>query len=178
MMEYSGRIVRVAAIRDISERKQAEKELRDRETELEIQSHHLQEVNSALKVLLTQREKDKKELQESVVANLKELVFPYLEKLSGSMHDDKQKAYIKIIESNLNDIVSPFLGSLPLKFMKLTPTEAQVANFVKHGKTTKDIGKMLNLSVETIKFHRKNIRNKIGIRNKRANLRTYLLSIQ
>ncbi|MBU0767594.1 MAG: helix-turn-helix transcriptional regulator, partial [Proteobacteria bacterium] len=57
-------------------------------------------------------------------------------------------------------------------------TEVQVANFIKHGKTTKEIAEMLNLSVETIKFHRKNIRDKIGIKNKKANLRTYLLSVQ
>jgi PAS domain S-box-containing protein len=163
---------------DISDRKQAEKELQKRETELKIQSQYLQEVNSALKVLLRQRQEDKKELQESVVANVEELVFPYLKKLGGAKLDDRYRAYIKIIESNLNDIISPFIGGLSSKLMKLTPTEVQVANLVKYGKTTKDIAGMLNLSVETIRFHRKNIREKIGIKNKKANLRTYLLSVQ
>ena len=178
IMEYSGKKVRVAAIRDISERKQTETELRKRETELKIQSQHLQEVNLALKVLLKQRQDDKKELQENVVANLREFVFPYLNKLGSDKLDDRQWAYIKIIQSNLNDIISPFIGGLSSKFMKLTPTEVQVANLVKHGNTTKDIAETLNLSVETIKFHRKNIREKTGIKNKKANLRTYLLSIQ
>ena len=162
---------------DITKRKQAEEALQKREKELEIQTHHLQEVNSALKVLLKQRDEDKKELQESIVANVKELVFPYLEKLSLGKLDDRQRAYIKIIQSNLNDIISPFIGMLSSKFMRLTPIEVQVANFIKHGKTTKNIAEMLNVSVETIKFHRKNIRKKIGIKNKKANLRTYLLSI-
>ena len=178
MIEYSGKKVRVAAIRDITERKQAEKELRKRQTELKIQSQHLQEVNSALQVLLRQREEDKKELKESVVANVEELVLPYIEKLSEVNFDDRYRAYIKIIQSNLNDIVSPFIGGLSSKLLKLTPTEVQVANLVKYGKTTKDIAEMLNLSVETIRFHRKNIRDKIGIKNKKANLRTYLLSAQ
>ena len=177
MIEYSGEKVRVAAIREITERKQAENELRKRETELKIQSHHLQEVNSALKVLLRQREEDKKELQESVVANVEELVFPYLRKFSEVKLDDRYRAYINIIQSNLNDIISPFIGALSSNLMRLTPTEVQVANFIKHGKTTKDIAEMLNLSVETIKFHRKNIRDKIGIKNKKANLRTHLLSV-
>jgi|GEM_PF-1547542 len=178
MIEYSGEKVRVAAIRDITERKQAENELRKRKAELKIQSQHLQEVNSALKVLLRQREEDKKELQESVVANVEELIFPYLEKLSQTMLDDRYRAYINIIQSNLNDIISPFIGVLSSRFMRLTPTEVQVANFIKHGKTTKEIAGMLNLSVETIKFHRKNIRDKLGIKNKKANLRTQLLSVQ
>ena len=178
MMEYSGKKVRVAAMRDITERKQAEKELMKRETELKIQSQHLQEVNSALKVLLRQREEDKKELQENIIANVEELVLPYLDKLSKVDFDDRHRAYINIIQSNLKDIISPFIDVLSSKLMRLTPTEIQVANFIKHGKTTKDMAEMLNLSVETIKFHRKNIRDKIGIKNKKANLRTQLLSIR
>jgi PAS domain S-box-containing protein len=178
MMKYSGKKVRVAAIRDITERKQAENELQKRKTELKIQSQHLHEVNSALKVLLKQRDEDKKELQESIVANVKELVAPYLAKLSQSKLDERQKSYINLAQANLDDIISPFIGNLSSKFLKLTPTEIQVANLIKHGKITKDIAEILYLSVETVKFHRKNIRKKIGINSKKANLRTYLLSIQ
>jgi DNA-binding NarL/FixJ family response regulator len=173
-----GRMVCFDMAIDITAYKQVEEALRKHEAELEIQSDQFQEVNSALKVLLKQREEDKKELQENVVANLEELVFPYLKKLSDGKLDDRQRAYFEIIQSNLNDIISPFIGGLSSKFMKLTPTEVQVANFIKHGKNTKDIADALNLSAETIKFHRKNIREKIGIKNKKANLRTYLLSIQ
>jgi PAS domain S-box-containing protein len=178
MMKYSGKKVRVVAIRDITERKQAENELRKRETELKIQSQHLHDVNSALKVLLKQRDEDKKELQESIVANVKELVAPYLAKLSQSKLDERQKSYISLAQASLDDIISPFIGKLSSKFLKLTPTEIQVANLIKHGKTTKEIAEILYLSVETVKFHRRNIRKKIGILNKKANLRTYLLSIQ
>jgi len=164
--------------RDISERKRAEKELRKREAELEIQSQHLQEVNSALKVLLQQREEDKNELQENIIANVKELVAPYLDKLSQGKLDERQKSYIGLAQANLNDIISPFIGNLSSKYLKLTPTEIQVASLIKHGKTTKEIAELLNLSVETIKFHRKNIRGKIGIKNKKINLRTCLASMQ
>jgi DNA-binding CsgD family transcriptional regulator len=178
MMEYSGKKVRVAAIRDVTERKQAETELRKRETELEIQSQHLQEINLALKVLLKQRDKDKKELQKSIVANVKELIAPYLAKLSQGRLDDRQRSYVSLAQTNLNDIISPFIGTLSSKYLKLSPTEIQVASLIKHAKTTKEIAKLLNLSVETIKFHRKNIRRKIGIKSKKANLRTYLISMQ
>jgi DNA-binding CsgD family transcriptional regulator len=54
----------------------------------------------------------------------------------------------------------------------------QVANLVKHGKTTKEIAEYLNLSSKTIDSHRKNIRRKMGIRSKKSNLRSYLLSLQ
>ena len=49
--------------------------------ELEAKTIGLEEANTALKVLLKQRENDKVELEEKVLLNVRELVFPYLEKL-------------------------------------------------------------------------------------------------
>ena len=161
---------------EIAERKRVEKELKERGKELEEKTRNLEEVNTALRVLLKRREEDKAELEEKVLFNVRELVVPCLEKLKKSGLDDKQKGYTNILESNLNDITSPFSQRLSSRYLKLTPTEIQVANLIKHGKTTKEIAEFLNLSSQTIEFHRKNIREKIGIRNKRANLRTHLLS--
>ena len=89
---------------------------------------------------------------------------------------EKQRAYIGIIESNLNDIVSPFVHGLSSKLIKLSPTELQVSNLIKQGNTTKEIAEIMNLATSTIDFHRNNIRKKFGIKNKKTNLRTYLSS--
>jgi DNA-binding CsgD family transcriptional regulator len=53
----------------------------------------------------------------------------------------------------------------------------QVASLVKDGKTSKEIADVLNVSETTVNFHRKNLRVKFGLRNKRTNLRSYLMSI-
>ena len=60
----------------------------------------------------------------------------------------------------------------------LTPTEIDVANLIRHGKTTKQIVALLNLSSRTIETHRKNIRKKLGLDNKKVNLSSYLKSMK
>jgi PAS domain S-box-containing protein len=161
---------------EISNRKKAEKALKQRGVELEIKTIGLEEANTALKVLLRQREEDKIELEEKVLLNVRELVLPYLEKLKMKKLGEKQRAYIGIIESNLNDIVSPFVHGLSSKLIKLSPTELQVSNLIKQGNTTKEIAEIMNLATSTIDFHRNNIRKKFGIKNKKTTLRISLSS--
>lgn len=167
----------IGSIRNITDRKQAEEKLRERGVALEKKTQDLEEANTALKVLLKQREEDKIELEEIMLLNVSELILPYLEKLKMKRLAEKQRAYIDIIESNLNDIVSPLLHDLSSKLIKLSPTELQVTNLIKQGKTTKEIADIMNLATSTIDFHRNNIRKKLGIKNKKINLRTYLSSL-
>ncbi len=166
------------SIRYAIERKQVELKLLARERELEKQTQDLEEVNAALKVLLKQREADKTELEERIVGNFRELVRPLLEKLKTSGLNERQKAFLEIAENELNNILAPFLRKVSTGHLKLTPTEIQVANFVKHGKSTKEIANLMHLSVKTVQVNRNNIRRKLGIINKKINLRTYLLSVR
>jgi DNA-binding CsgD family transcriptional regulator len=162
----------------IIELKQTDQALKKREKELEIKTKSPEEMNSALKVLLERRELDKQELEEKVLFNVDELVVPYLEKLKGSGLDEKKKGYLSVLESNLNSIISPFSRTLSSKYLNLTPAQIQVANLVKQSKTTKEIADLLNVSGKTIESHRESIRKKLGIKNKKANLRTHLLSLK
>ena len=152
--------------------------MRERENELVNKTRNLEDVNTALKVLLKKREEDKTELEEKVLLNVKELVEPYLEKLKNSELNEKQKIYADIVELNINDIISPFLGKLSSKYLKLTPSEIQISNLVRQGRRTKEIADLLHLSTRTIKFHRENIRKKLDITNTKSNLRSHLLSLQ
>ena len=159
---------------DITEWKEAERALKKREQELRIKSDNLAELNTALRVLLKQRENDREELEDQVLSNVKELVIPYIEKVQKCRLDAKAMAYIEILESNLNDIISPFSRKLSSKYMNLTPRELQIANFVKEGKTSKEIADIFNVSKSAVDIHRHRLRNKLGLKNKRLNLRSHL----
>ncbi len=161
---------------DITERRRAEEELIERKKELESKTIDLEEMNTALRVLLKKREEDKTVLEEKVLFSVKDLIFPYLEKLKISDVDHRQKTYLNIIESNLNDIVSPFMTLRSSKLHRLTPTEIHVANLVKQGRSTKEIAEILNLAISTINSHRDSIRRKLGINKRKINLRTHLIS--
>jgi len=175
-VEYS-----IATGIDITERKKAEDALleahKDLEQKVEERTESLAETNAALKVLLKRREEDKNELEEKVLANVKDLISPVMEKLKNSTLNASQKSYVDIIESNLNEIISPFSLTLSSKYLNLTPTEIHVAGFIKEGKTSKEIADMMNVSPAAIDFHRNNIRKKLGLKNKKANLQTHLISL-
>ena len=176
-MEYEGQGYICAIVHDITERKKTGESLKRREEELQVESNRLEEANTALKVLLKHREDDKKEMEEKFLSNIKELVFPYVDKLKKSRLDSNQTAYMEIIEANMNDVISPFLQRMSLKYSNFTQTEIQVANLIKVGKTTKEIAELMKVSKGTIDTHRNNIRSKLGLNRKKVNLRAYLLSI-
>ena len=161
---------------EVEERKRAETALRKNQEALEAQSRHLAEVNTALKVLLKQREDDKKELQENLLSNVKELIHPYLDRLKRGRLNADQSTLVRILESNLDNIVSPFISRLSSKFFQLTPMEIRVANLVKAGKTNAQIADLLCVSKNTVMFHRFNIRRKLGLKNKKINLASHLMS--
>ena len=163
--------------RNITGRKQAELALIERGKELEYKTHELEEVNAALKVLLKYRDENIKDMEEKIVANVKNIIFPYVEKLNNSQLNNRQMVYLSIIKSNLEDIITPFLHQLSSRYSDLTPSEIQVAGLVKDGRTTKDIADLLNSSTSAIEFHRNNLRKKLGLRNTKTNLRSFLLSL-
>ncbi|MBT4483241.1 MAG: PAS domain S-box protein [Candidatus Latescibacteria bacterium] len=167
----------ITVIRDITERNKAEEKLKLTQKELEIKTKSLEEANTALKVLLKYQDEEKNIMEKTILTSLNNLVMPYLEKIEIGTSDERLKTYVNIIETNLSEITNPFANQLTGYYSKLTPTEVQIANLVRDNKTTKDISKILNISENAVFFHRKNIRNKLAIKNRKTNLRSFLQSL-
>jgi len=162
---------------EIKKNKQTAHKLRNREQRLEGYSKHLEEANTALRVLLQQREKDKKDLENVFVSNINQLINPYVAKLKKGDLGKVHKNLVNILESNLRDITSPLVTKLSSGLLNLTPMEIRVASLVKQGKTTKETAEIIAVSPNTVMTHRYNLRTKLGLKNKQANLRSYLLSL-
>ncbi len=166
--------------RDNLERRVQErtKELQRSNQQLEEKTKSLEEANIALRVLLNKKNEAQQETEEKIVSGIKDLILPVLRKVKLGELTPSQKGYIDLIESNLTQAFTPFAVDINSKFYKLTPAEIQVANLIREGKATKEIARLLSLAASTIHTHRDNIRIKLGIKNRKVNLRTHLIAIQ
>ncbi len=163
---------------DITDQMKKSEAIKEKGRELKTQTDNLSEMNTALKVLLKKRDEDRTALEEKVLYNVKTLIRPYLKKMKTSGLSTKQKAYMEILESNLEEIISPLSRKLSFDYLGFTPTEIKVATMVKQGRKAREIAKLLGISVRTVEGYRYSIRERLGIKNKKVNLRTYLMSIR
>jgi len=168
--------------RDISARKEMEEHLKlayDQMQEMvKDQTSQLRELNTTVNVLLEQRETFKKSYRKDLSSFIAGLVRPYIDRLKHSGLNNDQLALVERIEFTLNDAVTPIVRKLSTGLTSLSPIDLQVALLIKEGKSTKEIADEMNLSTKTIEFHREKIREKLGIKNKKVNLRSYLANME
>jgi PAS domain-containing protein/DNA-binding CsgD family transcriptional regulator len=177
LYDGKGRIAgAIETVRDITDRKEAEEANQVRERELKIKTRELEDVNTALRVLLKQREDDQKDLEGKIVSNIKVLVLPHLEKLREQLQGRKAQTHLNILDANLREIVSPFVQKLSSKYINLTNREIEIANLIKEEKTTKEITEILHISESAVNIHRYRIRQKLKL-TKKHNLKAYLASL-
>jgi DNA-binding NarL/FixJ family response regulator len=137
----------------------------------------LRDLNTALGVLLERGEKEREKISAQVVSNVKELIFPHLDKLKNSRLNAEQKDLVEIVESGLSKI-SPFMKNLSAQHTQISSMEIQVANLIKAGKRNKEISALLGVSLNTVMTYRYRLRTKLGLKRENANLRSYLKSIE
>lgn len=157
---------------------QVQRSLARKENMLQEQAEKLEESNIALKVLLKYREDDRKQLEDNMLGNVRELILPYVDRLHEAGLETREKTMVEIIRDRLNEIISPFLNRLTSLNIILTPQEIHVATMVREGRTSKEIADVMMISVSAVDFHRKHIRKKLEMTGSGKNLRSYLLSLQ
>ena len=163
-------------MRDVSARKLAEEEVRRREVLLQEERKNLEEANAAFKLLLKHRDEEKSQLQEDMQKKINNLVLPYLQRLKGTHLDQSQMDLIDIVEQSLAALDPGTAAREAEALGDLTPREMEVAGLIRMGHGSKKISELLGVSEQTVAFHRKNIRKKLGLSEQGRNLRSFLLT--
>jgi DNA-binding CsgD family transcriptional regulator len=159
----------------IATRISSDLELQETNRQLTLERQALQESNTALRVVLARIEQEKEEIHQDIKTNVEKIMMPILQAL-GSQLPPAQKKYTEMLQTNLEEITSPFISRLSSSYHSLTPTEIAICNTIRNGLRTKEIAQIRGTSVATINRHRENIRRKLRLTNSEANLTTYLQS--
>lgn len=134
----------------------------------------------ALEEVLAQVEELRRRNLEDLRTALDMEVLPIVAGLEDLHYGDPGNALLAALREALNRLIqdhSPRGRELRRTLRaRLSPREHQIAQLIATGMPTKQIAEALNLSPGTVERHRHSIRRKLGIRNERVNLATFLRS--
>jgi DNA-binding CsgD family transcriptional regulator len=159
----------------IATRISAELELQETNRQLALERKALQESNTALRMVLTRIEQEKQEIHQDIKTNVEKILMPILHALAQQL-PQAQRKYVEMLQTNLEEITSPFISQLSLSYHSMTPTEIAICNMIRNGMHTKEIAETRGVSGATINRHRENIRRKLKLTNEDVNLATFLQS--
>ena len=147
---------------------------KDEKQKLRSANRQLEENNKALSTLAGNIERARSHYEASIGKQIRASILPIIEKLQQS------KGLSPSHRSDLNllmDLVVNLTSTLDVKLNVceiLTPTELRISILIGNGLTTDEIAKHMNISTETVKTHRKNIRKKLGLNKSHHNLCAHL----
>ena len=159
----------------IATRISADLELQETNRQLSLERKALQESNSALRIVLARIEQEKQEIHRDIKMNVEKVLMPILQALTLQLPLAQAK-YVEMLQTNLEEITSPFISQLSRSYHSMTPTEVAICNMIRNGMRTKEIADMRGISEATINRHREKIRRKLKITNQDVNLATFLQS--
>ncbi len=141
----------------IATRISADLELQETNQQLTLERKALQEANTALRLVLARIEQEKQEIHRDINTNVGKILMPILHALALQL-TPAQKKYVEMLQTNLEEITSPFVNQLSLSYHSMTPTEIAICNMIRNGMRTKEIAETRCVSEATINRHREKIR--------------------
>lgn len=158
---------------DITTHRRIEEEIHLANQTILVESQTVETKNIALKELLNQIEHEKRQLAAQVQSNVDRIILPLVHSLRDNAAPLDTKR-ISLIESQLDELVDPFISTLERRFSSLTPRETQICNLIKQSLSSKEIATLLHTSEGTVEQQRKKIRRKLGLTKTNTNLTTFL----
>ncbi|SLM30639.1 hypothetical protein MTBBW1_2360022 [Desulfamplus magnetovallimortis] len=137
-------------------------------------SVELLETNKAIATLIRKYEKISHQKEHDIAIRIEQGILPMLVSLRGEAKpNDTLALELDMVIAQVKSLVRE-LNHGPDGLNELTPTEMKVAVLIRDGETSQQIAERLYISESTVKTHRKNIRNKLNIRQKKMNLSEHL----
>ncbi|MGB5105218.1 MAG: PAS domain S-box protein [Candidatus Zixiibacteriota bacterium] len=166
----------IAIVRNVTVRKQMEKDLSDANEKLRLEHQAIIDKNTALREVLSQIERQVEGVKQRVQTNVETLLMPIISQLKQNA-SARDRVYADRIESMVIEISSSFARNLQKVSPNLTQREVEICNLIKNGLESKEIADLLSLSIRTVEKFRQRIRRKLGLINKDINLATYLKTL-
>jgi PAS domain S-box-containing protein len=164
----------IALMRDVTERKQTEDQLRQLAEELKAEREMLTEKNIALKQILDHIEHQRKDYRRDLTRELKRAIRPYLSRLKRKTNLSAKD--VEEMELTIQTVLTKGSKETGGTLESLSPREKEICALISLGLSSKEISERLVLSPATIHKHREQIRRKLGLTNKNVNLSNYLKS--
>lgn len=136
----------------------------------------IRDLKTSLRTLMHLRQEDKSAWEKDSAMQLRQVIDPYMTDLGNDPLTRRQSAALLGIEQGIKGLENGFSQMKSKTGVDFTPKEIQVAAMIRCGKSTKEIADHFCVSPASIEFHRKNIRTKLKIKNKKINLQTFLTS--
>jgi len=150
------------------------KELGSAMDELDSLRLELNEVNNSLLALTVRTARAREELRMEVAAVLRSRIMPILRKLQSNPSFAPYQIELDMLSMHMSQL-APNLPKHIDGAESLSMTELRIAALIKNGLSSEQIAEQLYLSLDTVKTHRRSIRRKLGLLNKRTNLSTHLI---
>ena len=138
--------------------------------------HDLEQSEIALAKLSKMIEKTRFDTEEKLLKRISSEILPILNEIMNEKISDKVRAKLDLVKTRLK-IFIPSPNNPESILILLTPMEAQIASMVKVGYKSKDISNILNVTLDTVKSHRRKIRKKLNLDNNQIDLSLYLQHI-
>lgn len=156
--------------------RQKQRELVSHKVELEKVNKELLQTNRAMSILARNIDRKKNEVEQKTAHTVLTKIIPIINDLKKEKGIQKYLADIEVLSAYIKGLApeSDYHNKIVIN---LSATEMRIAALIKNGMSSQTIADMQNISLETVKTHRKKIRKKLNIKNSKTNLISYLRSV-
>jgi DNA-binding NarL/FixJ family response regulator len=140
---------------------------------LKQKNQELLEVNDTLSELMRVVEMIRKTTETRIIQQIRTLIIPIMENLKEREPLERYEPQFAMLIRYIEDIASGLATDLQANY-PFSPMQLRVALMVKSSMKNQEIAQHLDISLETVKAHRRSIRKKLGLTGTKNSLHTYL----